>query len=375
MMHVPVSRPWIDELERANVTDAITKGDISGLSGTYIKEFEDSFARFCTTKHAICVNSGTTALHLALAVLDIGPGDEVLVQSFTNMATFFAVMYQGAKAVPIDSELRTLNLDPSLLEAKITPRTKAIIVVHIYGHPVDMDPVMAIAKKYNLYVIEDAAEAHGAKYKNRVVGSIGDIGCFSFYSNKIVTTGEGGALTTNNDAFNERARLLKNLAFGETEKFMHQAVGFKFQMTNLQAAVGAAQMKKIDQIIAKKRELAAFYLEVLKDTPGIQLPVEESYAFNVYWMFNILLIGALKGKRDIFMKQLKDNGVETREDFVPFNEQKIFIDQGLTAPSDCPVISSVYGDGLYLPSGTDISREEMEYVVATVKRVVASISG
>jgi perosamine synthetase len=373
-MFVPVSQPLLGDIETKYVTDAIKKGDISGLSGTYIKQFEDSFAKYCGVKHMITVNSGTTALHLAIAVLGIGKGDEVLVATFTNMATFFAVLYEGAKPIPIDVDPRTLNIDPTKLEKKITKKTKAIIVVHLYGHPADMDPIMKIAKKHKLYVIEDAAEAHGALYKGKKVGSIGHINCFSFYSNKIVTTGEGGGITTNNDEWNAKARLLKNLAFGEKDKFMHQALGFKFQMTNLQAAVGAAQMTKIDTIIKIKRDMAKAYLKGLAGIPEIQLPVEERYAFNVYWMFNIVLRGKLSGRRREFMTELKKRGVDTREDFVPYNQQKVFIKQGLTKPSDCPVVNTLYDDGLYLPSGTKISKKEIEYVINNVREVVRELT-
>lgn len=368
-MFVPVSRPLLGAKEREYVNDAITAGDISGLSGKYLGEFESSFAKFCDTKYAALINSGTTAIHVAVAALGIGPGDEVLVQSFTNMATFFAVLYQGAKPIPIDSEPDTLNIDPSLLEKKITKRTKAIIVVHLYGHPVDMDPVMKIARKYKLKVIEDAAEAHGALYKGKKVGSIGDIGCFSFYANKIVTTGEGGGVTTDDKKLIERVRLLKNLAFGKKEKFMHEAVGLKYQMTNLQAAVGAAQMTHIDEILEKKRAMASYYLEHLAGIPDIVLPVEKPYAKNVYWMFNLVLRSTLSGKRLRFMKELRDRGVDTREDFVPFNQQKIFLKQKLTKKLDCPVINKIYNDAFYIPSGTDISIEEQAYVVQHIREV------
>lgn len=372
-MKVPVSTPLLGSYERKFVTAAIKKGHISGLFGDYLPEFEQSFAKFCGTKYCALVNSGTTAIHLAVAALGIGKGDEVLVATFTNMATFFAVLYEGATPVPIDIEPDTLNIDVSKLEAKITPRTKAIIVVHIYGHPVDMDPVMAIAKKHGLYVIEDAAEAHGATYKGRPVGSIGHIGCFSFYSNKIITTGEGGAVTTDDKALIDRIKNIKNLAFGDTEKFMHKEVGFKYQMTNLQAAVGAGQMRHVKEILKRKRSIGAFYMKHLQGIDGIQLPVEKPYAKNVYWMFNLILTGRLSGKRSAFMHELAKRGVETREDFVPYNEQKIFIEKKFTKPADCPVASRVSKDGFYIPSGTLISQKELAYVVKQIKEVAAAV--
>jgi len=372
-MFVPVSKPFLNEDEHRLVLEAVRGGMISGSGGNFIDTFEKKFADFCGVKYAVTTTSGTTALHLAMAILGVGPGDEVLISTFTNMATFFAVLYQGAKPIPIDCESKTLNLNPQLLEEKITSKTKGIIVVHIYGHPVDMDPVLEVAKKYNLFVVEDAAEAHGARYKGKMVGSLGDIGCFSFYANKIITTGEGGMITTNNPDFEKRAKILKSLAFGDNDKFMHQYIGYNYRMTNVQAAIGCAQMDKINDIINRKRNIAKFYLENLKDIKCIQMPVEESYAFNVYWMFNIILKDKLSGKRSLFMKELKRRGVETREDFVPFNQQEIFIRQGLTKPEDCPVVNSFFKDGLYIPSGTDITEEELRYAVEQIKEVVNSL--
>ncbi len=305
-----------------------------------------------------------------MATLDIKRGDEVLVSTFTNMATFFAVLYQDAKPIPIDSEPKTLNINPALLESKITKKTKAILVVHIYGHPVDMDPVLKIAKKYKLFVIEDCAEAQGAEYKGKKVGSLGDIGCFSFLANKIMTTGEGGMLTTNSKKLAERARMLKSMAFGKENKFMHQDIGFNYRMTNLQAAIGVAQLGKIKKLISCKRAMAKYYIRAFKDIREIQLPIEEPYALNVYWMFNIILRGKLSGRRGFFMNELKKKGVEAREDFVPFNQQEIFIKQKLTKPNECPVVNSFFKDGLYLPSGPDISERELNYVVKQIKDAV-----
>lgn len=372
-MFVPVSKPLFDDKEKAYVTDAMEKGEISGFSGSYIKKFEDAFSEFCEVPHAVAVNSGTTALHLAFATLKIGAGDEVLVSTFTNMATFFAVLYQGAKPIPIDIEPDTLNMDPSLLEKYITKKTKAILVVHIYGHPVDMDPVLAIAKKHNLYVIEDAAEAHGATYKGKKVGSLGDIGCFSFYANKIITTGEGGMLTMKNKEWAERARMLKSISFGKENKFMHQDIGYNYRMTNVSAAIGCAQMEKVDEIIKRKRDMAKFYLTALKDVEGIQLPVEKEYAFNVYWMFNIVLTGKLSGKRAQIIAELEKRGVQTREDFIPYNEQDIFIAKGETSPELCPNAAVPSQNGMYIPSGTDISDEELRYVAKQIIEVANTL--
>lgn len=373
-MFVPVSRPLLGKEEAALVATAMERGEISGFSGDFIKKFEDEFAAFCGVKYAVAVSSGTTALHLALVTLNVGPGDEVLVSTFTNMATVFAILYQGATPIAIDSEPRTGNMNPELLAAKITTKTKAIMPVHIYGHPVDMDPVLALAKQHNLAVVEDVAEAHGATYRGKRTGSLGDIGCFSFYANKIVTTGEGGMLTTNNAAFAERARMLKSLAFGTSNKFMHQDIGYNYRLTNVQAAIGVAQMGKIEEILQRKKSMAEFYLNALQEIPDLQLPVTEDYATNVYWMFNVILRGRLADQRAAFMNKLKERGVDTREDFIPMNQQEIFVARGLAKPEDCPVANEWGQSGFYLPSGTEISNEELTYVAEQVKAVAAELS-
>lgn len=373
-MHVPVGRPLFGDIEKKYVNDALDKAEISGFFGNYIGDFERAFAKFCGVEDAVTVSSGTTALHLALATLNIGPGDEVLVSSFTNMATFFAVLYQGATPIGIDSEPQSLNMDPTLLEAKITPKTKAILVVHIYGQPADMDPILEVAKKHNLYVVEDAAEAHGAEYKGRKTGSMGDIGCFSFYANKIITTGEGGMLTMNDQKLADRARSLKALAFGKENKFMHADIGYNYRMTNLQAAIGAARMTRIDDILDRKERMASYYREHLKDIQGIRLPVQIPETKNVWWMYNLRLEGPFAGKRTAFIKALAERGVESREDFIPFNDQEIFIARGLTRPDECPVASEAGREGFYIPSGTDISEEEQAYVCEQIYEVAHQLS-
>jgi len=359
---VPVSQPLLGAAESEHVNRALTQGAISGFFGDYLPTFEQEFAAYCECAHGVTVSSGTTALHLALATLSIGPGDEVLVSSLTNMATFFAVLYQGAHPVAIDSEPETLNLDPKLLRARITPKTKAILVVHLFGHPVDMDPVMEIAREHNLFVIEDCAEAHGALYKGRKVGGIGDIGCFSFYANKVITTGEGGMLTLNNAEWAARARNLKGLAFGDKNKFMHKDIGFNYRMTNLQAAIGHAQFGKIEEIIAAKRVIAQKYAQRLGGRDDLRLPVEKEYARNVYWMYHIVLAGRNAPRRGEIMKYLSERGIESRENFLPFNMQDIFIARGLTRPDECPVANQLGLSGFYLPSGPVISDADIDYV-------------
>ena len=371
--HIPVSQPLLGESESLYINDALSKGEISGLFGEYIPKFENGFANYSDCTYGISTNGGTTAIHLALASLSIGKGDEVLVSTLTNMATFFAVIYQGAKPVPIDIEKDTWNIDPNLLESKITARTKAILVVHLFGHPVDMDPVISIAKKHNLFVIEDCAEAHGATYKGKKVGSIGDVGCFSFYANKIITTGEGGMLTTNNSDLAKKAQSLKSLAFGEHNKFMHQYIGYNYRMTNLQSALGCAQLEKIETIIDKKRRIAQYYTENFNDLECLQLPVEKPYARNVYWMYHVVLKGNVADSRNQVMKKLFENGIQTRDGFIPYNMQEIFINKGWTCLDDCPNANNIAMSSFYLPSGPSLTDEELEYVVTNIKLVLRSV--
>jgi len=371
-MNIPVSFPFLDENETKYALSALSEGAISGLYGNYLVRFEEEFARYSDCSFGVATNSGTTALHLALASLGIENKDEILVSTFTNMATFFAVIYQGAKPVPIDIEQDTLNIDPTLIEEKINDNTKAILVVHIYGHPVDMDPILRIAREYGLYVIEDCAEAHGALYKGKKVGSLGDVGCFSFYANKIITTGEGGMVTTNNSEIASKARSLKSLAFGYDNKFMHRDIGFGYRMTNLQAAIGCAQLEKINEIIERKREIAKYYNEKLKNLECFQIPIEKDYAKNVYWMYHIVLNEKSNLKRDAVMKELKDNGIETRESFIPYNMQNLFIKKGWVNRNDCPIANYVAKNGFYIPSGALLRKEELDYITRKLELIVGA---
>ncbi len=371
--HIPVSQPLLGEEESRVVNDALDQGAISGLFGEYIPRFEKEFAQYSDCSIGVSVTNGTAAIHLALAAFSIGKGDEVLVSTLTNMATFFAVLYQGAVPVPIDIELDTLNLDPKLLEEKITSKTKAILVVHLFGHPVDMDPVLEVAKKHNLVVIEDCAEAHGATYNGKKVGGIGNVGAFSFYANKIITTGEGGMVTFSNREAAAKAKNLKELAFGDKNKFMHKDIGFNYRMTNLQAAIGCAQLEKIEKIIAFKRKMAAFYNSSFKDIESLQLPVEKPYARNVYWMYHILLQGKAAEKRTMVMQKLHEKGIETREGFIPYNLQDVFIKKGMVEPDDCPNANEVAYRGFYLPSGPALTEDQLGYVAQNVKSILKSV--
>ena len=371
MKKILVAQPYLSDSETKNVNIAMQNGELSGHSGSFIGDFEKRFADYCGCHHGVTVSNGTTALHLPLAALGIKNGDEVLVSTLTNMATFFAVLYQGAVPIPVDIEPDTLNMNPALLEALITPRTKAILVVHLFGHPVDMDPVMLVAKKHNLVVVEDCAEAHGAMYKNTKVGSFGSAGCFSFYANKIITTGEGGMVVTNDPLLAAKMRSLKCLAFGDKLKFMHKDIGYNYRLTNLQSAIGCGQMEKIEEIISHKRRIAAYYSEKLGDVSELQLPVEKSYARNVYWMYHVVLKGKDVEQRSALMQFMQKKGIEVREGFIPYNLQDVFLNMGIVRKDDCPVANSVAYNSFYLPSGPLLPEEDMDYVVESLKAGLA----
>jgi perosamine synthetase len=362
-MLIPVSKPYMGEREKKYVNEALDSNAISGVFGEFIDRFESEFAEFCDSRYAVSCSNGTTALHLALIAAGVKEGDEVLVSTLTNMASFFAVLYIKAKPIPVDIDIRTLTMDSVDLARKITTKSKAIMVVHLFGHPTDMDPIDELAKKHNLLVIEDCAEAHGAEYKGRKVGSLGNAGCFSFFANKILTTGEGGMLTTDDPNIAKKARSLKALAFGTSNKFMHQDIGFNYRMTNLQAAIGCGQMDQADALVEKRREIARFYTSRLNRYKDyLYLPIEMDYAKSSYWMYHIILRDALILKRSQIMNSLRDAGVETREGFIPYNMQEIFIDRGWTRPEDCPNANMVAYASFYLPTGPAISEVELDYV-------------
>lgn len=373
-MIVPVSRPHMGEAEKAFVNQALDANAISGLYGEFLERFEREFAAFCGVRHAISCSNGTTALHLAMAAAGIGEGDEVLVSTLTNMASFFAVIYLGARPIPVDIDPQTLTLDPMDLARKITPRCKAVMVVHLFGHPTDMDPVNELARAHGLQVFEDCAEAHGATYKGRTVGSLGLAGGFSFFANKILTTGEGGMVTTDCPQLAAKARSLKALAFGSVNKYMHDDIGYNYRMTNLQAAVGCGQMLVADQLVEKRREIGRYYgarLAGYRD--HLQLPIERPWARNVIWMYHLSLRGALRGRRSQIMAALKDQGIETREGFTPYNQQKIFLDRGWTSADACPVANRLASECFYLPTGPAMTEPELDYVASRFTAILDSL--
>jgi len=363
---VPVSIPVIGEEEIRAVVTALRQGEISGTFGKALSGFEQEFAEFCGCKYGVATSSGTAALQLAVAAAGISRGDEVLVSASTNIATALAVVHNWGIPVPVDAEDVTWNLDLGLIKGLITERTKAIIPVHLFGHPVDMDCLMDIAEQFNLMVIEDAAEAHGATCRNRKVGSFGDMGCFSFYANKIITTGEGGMVVTNDVELYEKLRLLRNLGFQEP-RFKHEEAGFNFRMTNYQAAMGSAQLKRITKIISEKRRVARTYINYLHDVEGLQLPVEMDWAFNVYWMFGVVVQPKFGISRDELMKRLADEGIETRTFFCPMNQQPVLKRLEGFREVECPAADSLWENGLYLPSSYTLSGEDIARIASGIR--------
>lgn len=355
---IPVCEPYLNGNEREYVEDCLKTNWISS-KGKYIEEFEEKFANYCDCKYGITTTSGTTALHLALATLNIGKGDEVIVPTFTMAASAFAVTYCGAKPIFVDCEPETYNINTDRIEEKITERTEAIMPVHIYGHPCDMEPILKLAMEYDLYVIEDAAEALGAEYRGRKVGGLSHISCFSFYANKMITTGEGGMVVTDNEEFADKAKSLKDLCHSDT-RFLHTEVGFNYRMTNLQAAIGLAQLEKIDEYVARRRDHALLYNKLLGDVKGVRLPIEKKWAKNVYWMYAI----QVEGSRDEFMKKLRVRSIETRTFFIPMHQQPMYED------GDFPVADEISKKGLYLPSGSGLTTEQIERVCSCVKEVL-----
>ena len=355
---IPVNSPLITDQSKALITKSLTEGWISS-AGPYVEQFEHELAKYLGVKHAISVNTGTAALHLALLSAGVGAGDEVIVPAFTMAASWMAVMYTGAIPVFVDVESDIYTLDPSLLEAAITPRTKAIMPVHIYGHPADMDPILKIAKKHNLLVIEDAAEAHGATYKNQLVGGIGDLNAFSFYANKIITTGEGGMVTTDNDRFADMARRMKDLSHSKDKRFIHDALGYNYRLTSMQAALGIGQLGHINDFLTIKSHMAELYRLGLSDIPGLTLPAKRDWATHVYWMYAIIIDESKFGiSKDQLRAKLLEKGVDTRDFFYAPCDQPI-----LNTNKHFPVTEYIAKNGLYLPSGLAITDLEIQTVI------------
>jgi len=356
---IPVAEPFLGEEELRNVIKAVKSGWISS-KGEFIEKFEKSFAEYCGAKYGVATSNGTVALHLALAALGIGKGDEVIVPTLTFIATANVVKYCNARPVFVDSHPEYWCLDPESLEEKITPRTKAIIPVHLYGHPCDMDPILDIARDQGLYIIEDAAEAHGAIYKGRRVGSFGDVSCFSFYGNKIITTGEGGMCLTNNEELMRKMRLLRDHGMNPERKYWHDVIGFNYRMTNIQAAIGLAQLKKLPRFLSQKRQIAMWYKEELRELieNGKIVPHPEMrWAKCVYWMYSILIIDS-KINRSELIRNLETNGIETRPFFYPVHEMPPYCGEAV----QLKVAERLSRRGLNLPTSVKLGKEEIFYV-------------
>ncbi len=363
MQWIPVNETLLTEAARQNVIDVMDSGWISS-AGPTVSQFEQRFAEHLGVKHALTTPSGTTALHLAMATLGIGPGDEVIVPNFTMIAPVNAILYVGAKPVFVDCEPDIYTLDPALIERSITPRTKAIMPVHIYGHSADMDPILSIARAHRLLVVEDAAEAHGARYKGRWCGTMSDISAFSFYANKLVTTGEGGMLVTDNDNWAARARSLRDMAHSPLQRFVHTEVGFSYRMTSLQAAVGLGQLAEIGRFIAKKVAMADHYQRRLRGVRGLVLPSTRAWASNVYWMYAVTVKENAAHSRDAVRALLLERGIETRDFFQACARQPMFAtsEQPAMLRERFPHSERAAVEGFYLPSGLALTPEQIDHV-------------
>ncbi len=367
---IPVNEPLLNGNEKKYLNQCIDTGWISS-EGPFIKEFEEKMAAKVGRKYGIAVSNGSVAIDAAILALGIGKDDEVIMPSFTIISCAAAIVRAGAKPVLVDSNADDWNMNVDQVEAKINARTKAIMVVHIYGLPVDMDPVIAIAKKHGLKIIEDAAEQHGQVYKRKAIGSFGDITIFSFYPNKHITTGEGGMILTDDPQLADKCRSLRNLCFVPEKRFLHYELGFNFRMTNLQAAIGLAQVERLDEFVAIKRAMGKKYTELLKKQTAIQLPVENKFGSeNIYWVYAVVLNKEVPFNAEAAMKKLADKGVGTRPFFWPMHEQPVFHKMGLFKDESYPVAENIARRGFYLPSGLALSHNQIEIVSTAVKQVV-----
>lgn len=370
-MKVPVCEPSIGKQELKNVSECVKSGWISGYKGKYIDEFEQRFAKYCGAKYGVTTTSCATALLLAMETMGIGKGDEVITADFTMLATVAAIIRAKAKPVLVDALPDTWCIDPEKAVEKITPRTRAIMPVPIYGHPVDAKEMMRIALKYDLRVIEDAAEAIGAVYEGgHRVGAIFNATCFSFYINKLISTGEGGMVLTNSKEFADSMRRMKGYDTDPESRFIHQRLGFNYRMTNMQAAVGCAQMDRIDEFALRKRQIAELYKEQLKGIAELTLPVERKECVNAYWVYGILLPD--KVDRDEFIGKLADMEVETRRFFYPMHKQPALIKMGLCTgkETEFPVSNYISERGIYLPNGVTLTDEQVGYVCDCIKELL-----
>ncbi|KJB88693.1 aminotransferase DegT [Paenibacillus sp. E194] len=365
--YYPIATPVLNGNETKYVLDCLNTTWISS-NGPYLDQFEQQFAAFCQSKHAIACSNGTTALHLALLAHGVEPGDEVIVPTLTFVATANAVTYCGAVPVFVDIEADTWNMDIRAIEQKITSRTKGIIAVHLYGHPADMDPIMELAHKYDLFVIEDAAEAIGAQYKGRMAGALGHTATFSLFGNKVITTGEGGIVTTNNEAIAEKIRLLRGQGIDKNKKYWHPVIGYNYRMTNIQAAIGCAQLEKVEWHIRERIRVAMHYYDYLQHDSRLTLPVQRIWAKNVFWMFSIVLNGYSEQQRDHVMQQLKEQGIETRPFFYPMHILPPYRDGQLY--EEYPIANRIASQGMNLPSHGELTKQDIQYICQSLQDIL-----
>jgi perosamine synthetase len=358
---IPIYEPWLGAREEKYVLDAVRSGWISSL-GKYVTRFEAMFADFCGVDHAVSVSNGTTALHLALHALGIGPGDEVIVPALTFVASANAVQYTGATPVFADVDPVTWTIDPAAVEPLITAKTKAIMPVHLYGHPAPMPALKALADQHGLLLVEDAAEAHGAQVGAQRTGVLGQVAAFSFFANKIITTGEGGMVTTDDPALAARCRMLRDHAMPPERRYWHDEVGFNYRMTNLQAAVGVAQMARINDFIARKRALACHYSQGLSNLPGVTLPVELPGYTNVYWMYSVLIGDDYGLTRDELILALRECNIDSRPFFHPLDTLPPY-----RRGAPCPTALRLSRQGLNLPSAPALTDEQVQYICTTIR--------
>ena len=369
---VPVNVPLITPEDTSAVTKALEEGWISG-DGPYVEAFERDFSAFCGRKFGVAVSNGTLAIDLLIEALGIGEGDEVILPSFTIVSCLNQVLRAGAVPVFIDSDPSTWNMDVNQLEDLITPKTKLIIAVHIYGLPVDMDPLLEIAKRHNIPVIEDAAESHGLLYKGRLCGSFGVASTFSFYANKNITTGEGGMVVSDDSLLAEKIKYLRNLCFIPEERFLHKDLGWNGRLTSLQAALGSSQLSRIHEIVARRKEIANLYNEAFKDMTEVALPLQQTdYADNNYWVYGMTLDASFSSSRNEVMKDLAKLGLGTRPFFHPLHLQPVLAKFGHSFQAALPVAEHIGSRGFYLPNGLGMTDNQLMFVVEKVREYFGS---
>ena len=367
--YIPVCEPCLDGNEKKYVMDCMETGWISS-SGKYVKAFEESFSAYCDCNYGVAVCNGTVSLHLALTALGIGKGDEVIIPNFTMIASAYAVCYTGAKPVFVDADADTWNIDTNKIEEKITKNTKAIMPVHIFGNPCNMSKIEEIAKKYNLYIIEDAAEAHGALYNGKKVGSFSDIASFSFFANKNLTTGEGGMVVMKDENYYDKCRYLKNMSFpiNAPRIYQHDDIGFNYRMSNIHAAIGLAKVEKADEYRDMRIKNHNLYKKYLSEVDGITFQKDEENSLNVNWMNTILLDTKKYGhSKEELIEHLKNNGVDTRLLFTGMHRQKCLLDFGCNCQGEYPVTDNLTQNGFYLPSASNLSEDDIKYICNLIK--------